>query len=880
MANVEKTVAILLRKFGERTEYEKRKIVFWYDKEHTAWSAVERKPTEELEEIVKKLAENEIKFHLLLDNYFATKKLLEVDDPESDYLVYSPHREPEHNENWLLDVQLYSGRYESTRLGDIKTELDVYGYALDDFFEKHFAFFANKIRVAAFKQRCESTWNEEDCYLGLLSILTRTSTMDTKEILRNLLMEGLDEDKNQYWKKIEKYGLSERFWNLTSRNFGYKAKSQYLRKLFLSFIITHIRKTSKVKIKGYNQYMNENPNESEIFLQRWLTHVNDARGFDELSKELLEANNKELERDLTAQLGANEIGKYLQTESVDVVDKNIIRKIITELVEGSDEYNLYLSWIEKRKTKHWFPTFRNIYCALEAAIHLFRFAKGFQNEEIGSMNIQELFKAYSDSYYKMDYYYRRFYYYYDKEKEKEILKLELRDRIENLYGNNLLNRLMDGWTNAISTEIGEKWKIRMADDQEEFYRIYVRRVLTRNDRDRIAVIVSDALRYECAVELKDALHREIKGTVELKTMLGNIPSYTALGMASLLPHKKLTYRNEQIFADDMSTQGIENRRKILKENQNLSLAIKYDKFMDMDKDQARQWVKGNRVFYIYHDKIDATGDDPKTEHNVFNAVNETVEDIVKIIKRLGHELSFAKVVVTTDHGFIYKRDPLDSVDKLEIEGLKKNDRIKANKRFIISSKGVTLDNAHRFDISHLSENGKKLYAYVPKTNLRFKLKGGGINFVHGGASPQETVIPVLRYSHIRQDIDLDRKGIKYGKVGLAILNPERRISSTPFAVRLFQTDPVTDKMDPIECTIALWDLDDDGSKISDEKRIIANSASDSPAERQQKVTLTISKNIKNKVYYLRIVDEDPKAIRKDIIDPVPFEVNIMIIDDF
>ncbi len=880
MANVEKTVAILLKKFGERTEYEKRKIVFWYDREHTAWSGVERKPTEDLEEIIKKLAESNIKFHLLLDNYFATKKVLEVDDPESDYLVYSPQREPEHNENWLLDVQLYSGRYESTRLGDIKTELDIYGYALDDFFEKHYSFFANKRRMAKFKLRFTSKWTEDDCYMGLLSIISGTSTMDTKEILRNLLMKGLDEEENTYWEKIEKYGLSAWFWELVSRDFGYKSKSRYLRKLFLSFVITHIKKTSKIKLKGYNQYMNENPNESEIFLQRWLTHVNDAPSFDELSKELLEANNREIEKDLTAQLGTEEIEKYLEVESVDVVDKNIIRKITAELTEGRDEYDLYLSWIEKRRTKHWFPTFQNLYRALEAAIHLFRFAKDFQDESIGSSNLRELFKGYSESFYKMDHYYRRFYYYYDKEKEKEILKLELRDRIENLYGNNLLSKLLDRWSNAISTEIEEKWKIGMTDVQEEFYRIYVRPVLIRNDRDRIAVIISDALRYECAVELRDALHREIKGTVELKTILGNVPSYTALGMASLLPHKKLTYRDNQIFADGSSTQGIDNRRKILKKNQDLSLAIKYNKLLDMDKDQARQWVRGNRVVYIYHDKIDATGDDPKTEHNVFNAVDETVEDIVKIIKRLGHDLSFANIIVTTDHGFIYKRDPLENVDKLEIEGLNKKDRIDSNKRFIISHKDVTLDNAHKFDISHYTDGKEKLYAYVPKINLRFKKKGGGINFVHGGASPQETVLPVLLYSHIRQDSVLDRKGIKHGKVGLAILNPERRIASTPYPIRLFQTDAVTDKMEPVKCTIALWDLDGDGKKVSDEKKIIANSTSENPTKRQQKVTLTISKNIKNKVYYLRIVDEDPKAIRKDIIDPLPFEVNIMIIDDF
>ena len=53
MANVEKTVEILLKKFDNKTEYEKRKIVFWYDNEKTVWSEIEQKPTEDFDAIVK-----------------------------------------------------------------------------------------------------------------------------------------------------------------------------------------------------------------------------------------------------------------------------------------------------------------------------------------------------------------------------------------------------------------------------------------------------------------------------------------------------------------------------------------------------------------------------------------------------------------------------------------------------------------------------------------------------------------------------------------------------------------------------------------------------------------------------------------------------------
>jgi hypothetical protein len=102
MQNIEKTIQSILKKFEEPDDYEKRKIVFWYDKDPTVDTE------EELEEIRIALAENEkhIKLHVLNNNFFETKKLLEHDDKGSNYLIYSPQAERENESNWLLDIQL------------------------------------------------------------------------------------------------------------------------------------------------------------------------------------------------------------------------------------------------------------------------------------------------------------------------------------------------------------------------------------------------------------------------------------------------------------------------------------------------------------------------------------------------------------------------------------------------------------------------------------------------------------------------------------------------------------------------------------------------------------------------------------------------------
>ena len=58
------------------------------------------------------------------------------------------------------------------------------------------------------------------------------------------------------------------------------------------------------------------------------------------------------------------------------------------------------------------------------------------------------------------------------------------------------------------------------------------------------------MRYEVAEELKTRLNSTCPVRAELSSQLGVLPSYTALGMASLLPKSQLTYmQNGGVLAD-------------------------------------------------------------------------------------------------------------------------------------------------------------------------------------------------------------------------------------------------------------------------------------------------------------------------------------------
>ena len=56
---------------------------------------------------------------------FETLGEFEKYDSESNYFIYSNEGERELELNWLLDIQLYSSRFENSRILDIKSEFDI-----------------------------------------------------------------------------------------------------------------------------------------------------------------------------------------------------------------------------------------------------------------------------------------------------------------------------------------------------------------------------------------------------------------------------------------------------------------------------------------------------------------------------------------------------------------------------------------------------------------------------------------------------------------------------------------------------------------------------------------------------------------------------------
>ena len=105
-----------------------------------------------------------------------------------------------------------------------------------------------------------------------------------------------------------------------------------------------------------------------------------------------------------------------------------------------------------------------------------------------------------------------------------------------------------------------------------------------------------------------------------------LPSYTALGMASLLPHSRWPIKTmADVLVDGHATASLEQRSAVLGAVNGVA-----DPSRRTDGHEERRGPgvrERQRVVYIYHNTVDAIGDTASTEAQTFEAVRTAITDI-------------------------------------------------------------------------------------------------------------------------------------------------------------------------------------------------------------------------------------------------------------
>jgi len=541
-------------------------------------------------------------------------------------------------------------------------------------------------------------------------------------------------------------------------------------------------------------------------------------------------------------------------------DRSIIDRINSNIIMNVGEYGYYRKTINSRKNRRYYPQFEKEFALLLHACEYLDLS--VRHRDLQGASKEELFANYIKGYYKLDSSYRHFIAAFDRLDDKEAFE-SLHKMVEDSYTNWFLSDLSVKWYAIWDDE--EVWRMPNINAQQRFFERYVRSDVSRNER--VVVVISDGLRYESAVELTAQLNQEQKGESRLEPMFGVIPSFTSLGMAALLPHKQIDISDKGDFTiAGISTEGTDNRDKILQLEKKESIAIRFEDVMNLNRQQMSEKFAGVKLIYVYHNTIDARGDNATTENEVFEATEKAFKDLSTLVRRLRNEISAINIIITADHGYIYRRTPLQEHDKTSKQDLAS---IKGGRRYILAKENVEKQGTLNFPMDYLAQESKGMFAVLPRSTNCYKVSGAGSRYVHGEATLQEIVIPVVRFT---SDKNL-KKSLSAKKVSLGLTNLTRKVTSVITHLSFFQNEPVDDKHLPIRVTA--YFADEAGNRISNENIIIADSTDSQPEKRvyKEKFTLKDMAYVKGASYYLVLKDEDELVNTE--IERLPFTIDLV-----
>ena len=318
-------------------------------------------------------------------------------------------------------------------------------------------------------------------------------------------------------------------------------------------------------------------------------------------------------------------------------------------------------------------------------------------------------------------------------------------------------------------------------------------------------------------------------------------------MAALLPHKTLEMTDDfQVLADGILCDNLAGRQQVLQSYNPDSVCVQFDDIKNLKVAELRDVLTKRQIIYVYHNQIDARGDKANTEDEVFHACEEAVQEIMDLIHRISVSGNTYHFIVTADHGFIYKRDKLTESDK--ISG-KSADKAFVNRRFIVSKVALEDDGIDHMSMGRvLGNEDSKVVSYPVSSNV-FKVAGGGANYVHGGSSPQEMLVPVLEFK-------MERGHMETKNAEIALVSIVHKITNLITSMDFIQSDAVSDTVKAAKYRIFF--LSEDNEKISNENSYVADNREENAQKRifRMRFTFKNKKYDKDKQYYLVVYDEE------------------------
>lgn len=795
-----------------------------------------------------------------------TKLRIEREEPNARFLLYAPEEEPEFEDDVLLDMRLYSRSFRADRSSIILEELKLARQHLRSHLAQRHKFFDSQERVTRLKQLVYPDDNELDLDRKMLAVVTRADQPELFNIVRTLFQSVTEQEESDLdtpppaWTQIEKFDLDTSFWKMIETTFGYQDENPTLKKLLLRLMLSDFAHQLGVHVPPAIQKLQLSRNGAKnavVCLAQWRDSAKQAGSFNLLSDSISN------ETHIQDQLQGLEPEQLIDAVTFCNVDRAILLGLLERLALTKEHVQAeeIRDMVTRRQQEHWMVSLsipeqqRNVriaaYEAVAVAAEFFdlknQYADGFDCDTAA-----EMYQLYVEKLYRFDLLYRHFCYNADIAESQgwDILKT-LRQEIEAAYKNWFLVQLGLKWSKFVEGGLLDKWEIPGIPNQYRFYDKHVGSRQKEAGSRRSFVIISDAFRYEAATELTRLLNSKYRYQAELTSQLSPLPSYTVLGMASLLPHKELTYTDKgDVLADGISTSGTENRNTILKQVD--GIALQADSLLEMKKEEGRQLIEDKDVVYIYHNEIDTRGENAATEDDTFKATHEAIQKLADIVRYVVNQLNGTYVIVTADHGFLFTESAPVETDKSKLAD-KPAGTVKAKKRYLIGHQLPEYEDAWRGTTEITARCTGGMEFWIPKGSNRFHFTGGA-KFIHGGAMPQEIAVPVITVRQIKNKKLKETTRAK--PVSVSVLGSNHKITAHKHPFKLIQMEPVNERTTALTVKIAVYDGDEPVSSI--ETVTFANT-SNNMDDRQQTVMLTMKDQQYNKMKAYRLVLKDAKT---------------------
>lgn len=815
---------------------EHRKLVFWYDDE----AGFE-------EDIDSVELTNAKVYKLTKDNQFYTKYFLEKEDTTTNYLIYAPFPKPPVTENHLEDTMLYSKRFYADKATFLASDLGI-KEKYKPIIEKRINFFGEQKRTQRFYDFEIDHYNEETILCGMMGAIVKARNCSFEEIVRVLIIDGKLRE-NSYLEEFEKYRLVGEFWKLCEQQFGFSMDAPNLEKLVITMFVTYVDRYIDAEMpKSWKKFISYKSGNIIAFLDNLMNNILYREKYDELSKYVAECLN------VSEELGKYDVEALVDCDSFACIDVFMIRWIVSRLraedclaeIGGHSIFEL----CGIRAKMHFGSKYAYIYEMLDSAYWI------VNNAQYEAPNG---FKKIIDSYISgdclIDNHYRVFYLNYDKLENTTDFE-DLRDLVENIYTNEYLGELLPKWNEGLLEENA----LTCIPLQRNFFSKFV-----KSTNVKTVVIISDAMRYEVGRQLYTKMMDNPKCSAKLHVMLSVLPSYTRLAMEALLPHKTLELTDDfKEVVDGKYAIDLATRQAVLQSYEPESKCVQFDAIKNLNGKELRDVFTGQSVVYVYYRQIDNAGE--HEEDAVFEACEKAVDEIAKLIQKISTSGNTYRFIVTADHGFIYKRDKVTASDK--IGGMSDSNRL-VKRRYIVSKEPITEAGICNIGLGYmLGSDDNKVISYSCSTNVFSTPGNEGLNYVHGGSSPQEMLVPVL-------DIKMDKGAVETRPAQIMLVSLVQKITNLITSLDFIQSDPVSDVVK--STTYKLYFISDNNEKISNENIYVADKRDEDVQKRlfRMRFTFKNKKYDKESKYYLVAYDEsnEVEAFRHEVIMDLAFSDN-------